>query len=121
MSELEELKKRVAELEKAAKPAEPFKSDWKGPVDYTQGMSMPASAMRDLINAVPESVMRGLRADAQKPNPVTGQAAPQSQQVERGSGWREAIPIQSPPGIEHCDRMMDEQDKVDRAELALRL
>ena len=33
--ELEDLKKRVAELEKAAKPAEPFKSDYRGPVDYT--------------------------------------------------------------------------------------
>jgi hypothetical protein len=37
-TELEELKKRVAELEKAAKPAEPFVSNWPGPRDYTEGM-----------------------------------------------------------------------------------
>ena len=84
---------------------------------------MPASAMQDLINAVPESVMRGLRADARKPNPVTGVAAPQpqAQPVQRGSGWIDERPLEPPPGIAHCDRLMDEQDRLDRAELALRL
>jgi hypothetical protein len=83
---------------------------------------MPASAMRDLVNAVPESVMRGLRADAQKPNPVTGYANPQpTHQVQRSSGWRDEVPISPPAGVALAERLMDEQDKIDKAELALRL
>ena len=63
MSELEKLKAqnaelndRITKLEAAAKPAEPFKSDWRGPIDYTQGMSMPRSAMQAMIDAVPRKL-----------------------------------------------------------------
>src|SRR5215470_8937947 len=93
MSELEELKKRVAELEKAAKPPEPFVSDWKGPVDYTQGMSMPRSAMQAMIDAVPDRLMNDLRADALKPNPMTVSGgmtkpvAPEPPKVIGKNGW----------------------------------
>jgi len=121
MSELEELKKRVAELEKAAKPPEPFKSDWKGPIDYTAGMSMPASAILEMMKAVPESLMRELRADAQKPNPVTGGPPQPQQQVVRGSGWIDPRPLEPPPGIRHIDEMMDAQDERDKADLAFKL
>jgi hypothetical protein len=89
--------------------------------DPTEGMSMPASAMKAMIDAVPESVMRGLRADALKRNPVTGGAAPAPQAQQRGSGWIEERPLEPPPGIALADRLMDHQDKIDRAELALKL
>jgi len=67
------------------------------PPDYTAGMSMPRSAMQAMIDAVPESVMRELRADARKPNPVTQASSspistsssaqePQPPR-ERGTGW----------------------------------
>jgi hypothetical protein len=136
MSELEKLKaqnaelsERIAKLEAAAKPAEPFKSDWRGPIDYTEGMSMGRSAMQAMIDAVPESLMRELRADARKPNPVTqASSSPltttpsaQSQPQRRGTGWRDEIPLGPPPGIEHCDRLVDAQDRIDRTELAMRL
>ena len=101
-TELEALKKRVAELEKASKPPEPFKSDWKGPVDYTQGFSMPRSAMLEMMKAVPDSLMRDIRGDARKPNPITGGATAPSEPVQRGSGWAKPIPVEPPPGIEHC-------------------
>jgi hypothetical protein len=58
MSELEKLKTqnaeladRIAKLEEAAKPPKPFKSEWRGPIDYTQGMSMGRSAMQAMIDA----------------------------------------------------------------------
>src|SRR5262249_21977152 len=99
-TELESLKARIEQLEAAAKPKEPSKSNWPGPREYTDGMSMPASAILDLAKAVPDSLCRALAADARKPNPVTGGAAPQSQQVERGSGWRDPVPLGPPEGIE---------------------
>jgi hypothetical protein len=117
------LEDRIAKLEKAAKPPEPFVREPMPTIDYTAGMSMPLAALREMVKAIPESVMRGLRSDAQKPNPVTmgPNPQPQTQPVQRGSGWRDEVPISSPPGIELCDRLVDAQDKIDRAELAMKL
>jgi hypothetical protein len=39
--EIAALKARVEELERAAKPPEPFKREPWQPIDYTAGMSMP--------------------------------------------------------------------------------
>jgi hypothetical protein len=120
-SELDDLKAEVAALKRAIDPP-PRSPSTHQPIDYTANASMPASALKAMIDAVPESVMRGLRADALKPNPITGGAAPQPEPpVQRGSGWAKPIPIESPPGIEHCDRMMDAQDEIDKAELTLKL
>jgi hypothetical protein len=38
-----------------------------------------------------------------------------------GTGWRDEVKIKPPPGIDYCDRLMDRQDALDRAELAKRL
>jgi hypothetical protein len=131
MSELEKLKAqnaelsdRIAKLEAAAKPPKPV--EWvHQPPDYTAGMSMSRSAMQAMIDAVPESVMRGIREDARKPNPLAASQSPitstsssqPTSQVQRGTGYRDAVPLGPPPGIEHCDRLVDAQDKIDRAEL----
>jgi hypothetical protein len=75
-----------------------------------------------MVAAIPESVIRGIVADSFKPNPVTGGAPPQpTSQVPRGSGWVSERPLEPPQGIAHCDRSVDAQDRIDRAELALRL
>jgi hypothetical protein len=80
---------------------------------------MPANAIAAMVAAVPASVMRGLVNDAFKPNPVTGSPNPPStSQVQRTSGWVEPRPIEPPPGIDHVDRPVDAQDKIDRAERA---
>jgi len=118
--ELSKLKKEIAELKQRIDPPPRPPSTWQPP-DYTAGMSMPLNAVLEMMKAVPESQMRGLRADALKPNPVTGSAPPQPQQpVKRGSGWQEPRPLEPPPGIRHIDEMMDAQDERDRAELALK-
>jgi hypothetical protein len=112
-TELEALKKRVAELEKAAKPPEPVKYEWKGPRDLTEGMSMSRSAMQAMIDAIPSSQMRGIVNDARKPNPVTG-GAPQAQPVQRGSGWVDAKPLTPPEGIKLVDQIAEGFEKRER-------
>ena len=95
-AELELQKKKLKDLEAKVNPPprEPYVHQ---PPDYTAGMSMPRSAMQAMIDAVPESVMRELRADARKPNPVTQASSspistsssaqePQPPR-ERGTGW----------------------------------
>ena len=134
MSELEKLKAqnaeladRIAKLEEAAKPppkSEPFVMPR---IDYTEGMSMPRNAMQAMIDAVPESVMQGIRADARKPNPVTTgssqiKSTPSAlSQPQRKGGWIEPRPLEPPPGVAIADRLVDAQDEIDRAELALKL
>jgi hypothetical protein len=127
MSELEELKKQNAALEERLKKLEdkeeppPRNQSYSAPRDYTEGMSMPALAIREMVNAIPESVMREVRADAKKPNPVTGYTTPQPTNQVRGSGWRDEVPISTPPGIAHIDRLVDAQDEQDRTELARKI
>ena len=131
MSEIEKLKAqnaelsdRIAKLEEAAKPAKPVEWTWQKP-DYTANARMPDSVLREMLAAVPESVMRELRSDARKPNPITQasssplttSSSTQPQPTQRGTGWRDEIPLGPPPGIEHCDRMLDAQEAKDRAEL----
>jgi hypothetical protein len=82
--------------------------------------------MRQMMDAVPDALIRELRGDARKPNPVTPSSslstpAAQSQPQRRGTGWRDEVRLGPPAGIEHCDRLVDAQDKIDRAELALKI
>jgi hypothetical protein len=88
---------------------------------------MPRSAMQAMIDAVPDRLMNELRSDALKPNPmtlsggVTKPTATESPKSIGKKGWIGERPLSPPPGIAIMDRMMDEQDRIDRAELALRL
>jgi len=41
--------------------------------------------------------------------------------TQRRSGWQNEVPIGPPPGVHLCDRMLDQQDRMDRAELRKRL
>jgi hypothetical protein len=38
--------------------------------DPTEGMSMPRSAMKAMIDAVPDALINELRGDARRPNPM---------------------------------------------------
>jgi hypothetical protein len=126
MTELEKLEKlkaqnaelsdRIAKLEEAAKPPEPFKSEYRGPIDRTAGMSMPANAMKAMVDALPSSFFADLRGDARRPNPVTGGPAPSpTPQGPRGTGWREPAPLEV-PFVALADKLVDTQDKIDHAE-----
>lgn len=88
--------------------------------DPTEGMSMPRSAMQAMAAVDTSGLQEDLRAFQQKQRSVT---SPEPQRP-RGSGWRDEVPLDVPGGqstIAACDRLMDAQDKIDRAELAERL
>jgi hypothetical protein len=117
---------RVAELERAGKAPAPIKSEPSAPYDPTSRATMPPSAIRDMIAAVPDRLMADLRSDALKPNPVTQSVAQltpdRGGQVQiRGTGYRDALPLGPPPGVDLADRLVDAQDRVDRADLQRRL
>ena len=124
-----ELELHKAELKKLhdqinPPPREPFQMPR---FDPTEGMKMPRSAMLEMLKVSPEDLMRELRADARRPNPVTEASSsplptkPSAQQPQRrGSGWIEPRPLESPPGLKYVDAQIDAQDAKDRAELALK-
>ena len=61
---------------------------------------MPRSALKAMVEGVPDRLMNELRSDARKPNPITGGANPQPQaQSVRGSGWVQPQPVEPPPGV----------------------
>jgi hypothetical protein len=124
--ELSKLKKEIADLKQRIDPP-PRQPSTHPRFDPTEGMSMPRSAMQAMIDAVPDRLMNELRSDALKPNPmtlsggVTKPTATESPKSIGKKGWIGERPLSPPPGIAIMDRMMDEQDRIDRAELALRL
>jgi hypothetical protein len=123
-AENDALRKRMEKLEEQVNPP-PRQPSTHPRYDPTEGASMPRSAMLEMMKAVPESVMRGIRADAWRPNPVTSPSSmnPTSNErteTKRGSGWQEATPLGPPSGIAQCDALMDAQDRIDKAELALK-
>jgi hypothetical protein len=130
-AELEALKKRQTELEaklgEDKPPAPQFKREPYQPRDYTAGASMDRETMRDLAKAFPPDLVRDLRADARRPNPVTEAGSAQLTpdrpgRVEiRGTGWAEPNPLRQPAGVDICDRIMDAADRQDRADLERRL
>src|SRR5262249_36954884 len=88
--------------------------------DPTEGMSMPRSAMQAMIEAVPDALMRDLRADAFKPNPmaVSGgltKPAPSEPPKTIGTkGWVEARPLTAPEGIGLVDQIAEGFAKRER-------
>jgi hypothetical protein len=112
--ELEKLRKEVNELRQKIDPPPKPPSTWQ-PRDYTQGMSMPPSAMQAMLDAVPDRLMRDLRGDAMRPNAVTGAAPqPQSQPVQRGTGWIDSAPLKPPEGIKWVDEIAKGFEKRER-------
>src|SRR5262245_14015751 len=97
-AELEALKARVRQLEDGPKPTRQAGPAW----DYTAGMSMPASAVKAMVDAVPTSQVRALVNDFRRgPTPPGGHQPPRPETVERGTGWVEPRPLEAPPGIRY--------------------
>jgi hypothetical protein len=117
-----ELSDRIAKLEAKVNPPKPVEWTWQKP-DPTENMRMHPNTLADMVACVPDSLVRSLVADfVHKPNPVTGYSAPQpSSQGPRGSGWRDEVPITSPPGVALADQLMDAQDRRDLVENAQKL
>jgi len=131
--ELAKLKREVDELKaklSPPKPAEPFKPGPYQRYDPTAGMSMPPSALRAMVEAVPDMREVALR-DARAPTGPSSQGAiPSSQQVSNvrgtnvagsGTGWAREIPLGPSMHQRYVDAQLDAQDAKDRAELARKL
>jgi hypothetical protein len=131
------LEARIAALEEKANPPtkEEFvpvsDAEWRDRMHQAQerrmAMATPPSAMQDLVNAEPRGFMRGVLRDNRAPTGPGG-AIPSSQQVSnvRGGGsatpgWADPRPLSNPPGVAQADKIVDEFDRRDRAELAQRL
>jgi hypothetical protein len=122
--ELDALKARIEELERKAEPAKPFVPEPWTPIDRTAGMTMPRSALQEMVNAVPDHVLRGIVRDNQAPQGPSGQGVvPSSQQITGlhpgggpadTSGWREAAPLGPPPGIQWVDALCIADDVKQR-------
>ena len=102
------------------------------PYDYD-----PREYMRDLIRNVGDKAVRDIVNDFRNYNPhpaqdpsarvsvqgagvvKTGGVGPQHRPIDPSAtgGWQEAPKVDQwqPPGLKHMDRMMDQQDAIDRA------
>jgi hypothetical protein len=80
----------------------------------------------DLARCVDDKLMRDIVSDGRAHQAVIsrgGNTAATNREAERGTGWRESPQVDSwkPPGVEHCDRLMDQADMIDKAEKARQL
>jgi hypothetical protein len=123
------LRSSVAELEAKAKPPEPFVPEPWTPIDRTAGMSMPASAMQEMVNAVPDAMVRGIVGDhcGAPQGPSVQGIIPSSEQLTgihadggpepvNATGWRDAAPLGPVPGINYVDAIVVADDARQRAE-----
>jgi hypothetical protein len=123
-TELAALRAAVADLKaqvERAKPPAPFKPDpdWRPPINPIDRLSMPSEAMADMVRAIPDHTIRDivksggvgvLQSTATTPTPTRVSE-------QNRSGWRDAQPLSNPPGVTLADKLVDEQDRRDRAEL----
>jgi hypothetical protein len=124
--ELDELKAenakltdRIAKLENQLNP-KPLPESNRGPVDYTEGFSMPRNAMEAM--ALSDGLINDLRADSRKANPINPPTPSQPQPTQRFTpNWVDGRPLEPPPGQKYIDAMMNAQDAIDREALALRI
>jgi hypothetical protein len=85
---------------------------------------MPDSALRAMVAAVPDRLMRDIVKDhvGAPTGPTTMNPSSTSQRggpanvPGSGTGWAYEIPLGPPPGIQHVDAQIDAQDAKDRAE-----
>jgi hypothetical protein len=118
------LRARIDELERAAKPSEPFKPEPWQRFDPTANMSMPRSTMLDMAAAIPDAMIKGIVHDNQAPTGRPG-VIPGSQQVSSarhgggaapgdGTGWARSIPFGPSHHQRYVEAQLDAQDARDR-------
>jgi len=137
-SELDELKERIAELERAATPPDPaaqerasaeFRAEMHRMREGRMAYAMHPSVYRDM--AMDDATARSIVRDHYgAPSGPSMSGIPSSQTVTGvrpgggpanvpggGSGWVQPVSLSNPPGVALADRLMDAQDARDRAEL----
>jgi hypothetical protein len=125
------LEARIEELERKAKPPEPEKPFVEEPYqryDPTAGMTMPRSALEEMLRAEPRGFMAGVVRDARAPNTPGTLPRTEGPTSERGgnvpgsgTGWAHEVKLGPPPGIQHVDAQLIADEVRQRAELKRKL
>jgi len=116
--QIEELRRRIAELERGNSPTPPPSAEFKR-INHLDRLAMPGDAIRAMTDAVGDSLMRDIVNDSRSRPSSTSLAEqeearpPLSVSVER--------PLAPPSGVAQCDRLLDQQDALDRKELERKL
>jgi hypothetical protein len=133
--ELAELKAKVAALEAKVDPpkstfVEMSDAEHRDMVHQMRERQMnswmPPSAVQDLVAAEPRGFMQGVLRDNRAPTGRPGMI-PRTEEVSNARepsptpGWLAPTPLSNPPGVAQADKLMDEQDRRDREELARKL
>jgi hypothetical protein len=143
--ELATLKRQVAALEAkinaAQAPPRPPISDgeWRDQMHAlaerraNNYVTLSPERRREMARACSTADLQDLVHASHRPQGPSAGGIPSSQQLTgvragggaavsgNGTGWREAAPLRPPPGTAMADRIVDEFDRRDRAELAERL
>jgi|SRR6516164_1940621 hypothetical protein len=98
MSTLQEERRKQALAERAKKAGLP---EWQQEMVENVGSDVVADVVRDF--------RRGLSP----PSSIAGGPTVQHKK-QGGSGWSEPLPLSNPPGVQLADRLMDQQDQIDR-------
>jgi hypothetical protein len=107
--DIAELKSRIAALEAKLEPTASVSAAPPRPsFQRLDRLSMPPSAMADLVAAVPS--MSDIVADSRR---GVSQNTSISPEKPRGTGWIDPLPLKSPPGIDVIDKLVDAQDRRD--------
>ena len=125
------LEAEVAALKAKSKSEEPQVERRPWPkYDPTEGMTMSPSAMKPMVDLIPSRKSQpGFNAHAwaqtKGPGEPGGFGAPQpvggpGKAVERGTGWQNPIPLESPPGVKHVDRIAEHFAALDKLEMVRR-
>ena len=64
-------------------------------------------------DATIRSIVSDFRTGPSQPSSIAGAPAVQHKK-QGGSGWNDPLPLSNPPGVNLADRLMDQQDQIDR-------
>jgi|SRR6516165_10557582 hypothetical protein len=71
----------------------------------------------EMVETVDDATVRSLVSDFRggpsQPSSIAGAPAVQHKK-QGGSGWNDPLPLSNPPGVNLADRLMDQQDQIDR-------
>ena len=69
--------------------------------------------METVDDATVRSLVSDFRGGPSQPSSIAGAPAVQHKK-QGGSGWNDPLPLSNPPGVNLADRLMDQQDQIDR-------
>jgi len=69
--------------------------------------------METVDDATIRSIVSDFRGGPSQPSSIAGAPAVQHKK-QGGSGWNDPLPLSNPPGVNLADRLMDQQDQIDR-------